>query len=703
MMSSNSTLEVHTYCPTFPVPNHFGLVETILIITGGILSTIAGIIICSTYLGVKELHKHPYSLIFRQTLFGCIASLTCLFGYSLLLSDLVMEESPCLVVVFWVSLGFSYFSLFLSYGFNALMSINLIYSIWKPFSDASSLSRFSWVIYLISCLSLMVTIFEIKVSNDDGTEPPFYYTLVTIMVLNLSLNLFALIFAGARVKTLGRAYDFQKKLIVQLSLYLGIFSFCYAVTLVDNILTALNPQMTTDLLKAITFFGITCNGFLNSIVWISSPYLRYCLKKRIWKATEGVPLLSYTAKDDFGMVHKIFRKNLLLCTLWGMREDIANLTDSYYVDSKNRKINQFVEMDVIKLSEHRVTPWTWERCDEVDDDLIVSNFTIISLCPYAFHNIRMRCGYPTHEYYKHLNPSTFVDYAMKHQKFSGGRSGSFFVYSPGKRLIIKTIPESEYRKMCQLMPYYYWHLMDNPHSLIVRILGCFEVQVFRSSLYVLVMENVFQGFNIQKIYDLKGSSIDRGGELPHTSKYGKDNDLRYPIDLNHEDAADLLTRIEIDTQLLANQNIMDYSLIVGIAKTLPDNYRKEFRGLLYQYGSPYKRTTDPQQRRWKKKRKRKKSSSEMDRKKKPDNMEGKRREEKEIEDKKQRREEGKSSDSTMRGKGTPSLSLSSLSLSFSFSLSFCLFSTLLSSLLSRSASTSCVSLFHSRSPSVLSD
>lgn len=108
-----------------------------------------------------------------------------------------------------------------------------------------------------------------------------------------------------------------------------------------------------------------------------------------------------------------------------------------------------------------------------------------------------------------------MDYAMKHQNFTMGRSGSFFVYSPGKKVIIKTIPEHEYRKMCQILPFYYWvlsalfvalpsqHIMDNPGSILVKILGCFEVKVYQSSIFVIVMENVFANFDVQKIYDLK--------------------------------------------------------------------------------------------------------------------------------------------------------------------------------------------------------
>lgn len=45
--------------------------------------------------------------------------------------------------------------------------------------------------------------------------------------------------------------------------------------------------------------------------------------------------------------------------------------------------------------------------------------------------------------------------------------------------------------------------MDNPGSILVKIFGCFAVRVYHSSIYVIVMENVFSGFDVQKMYDLK--------------------------------------------------------------------------------------------------------------------------------------------------------------------------------------------------------
>jgi hypothetical protein len=51
------------------------------------------------------------------------------------------------------------------------MSINLIYSVWKPFSDASEISRYSWIVYVAAGVLLAITSAEMKFWNSSGIEP----------------------------------------------------------------------------------------------------------------------------------------------------------------------------------------------------------------------------------------------------------------------------------------------------------------------------------------------------------------------------------------------------------------------------------------------------------------------------------------------------------------------------------------------------
>jgi hypothetical protein len=57
-----------------------------------------------------------------------------------------------------------------------------------------------------------------------------------------------------------------------------------------------------------------------------------------------------------------------------------------------------------------------------------------------------------------IQPELFLK-SLSNQKFSEGRSGSFFCFSPDKCFIIKTIPESEAKLLNKILPAYYqvWH------------------------------------------------------------------------------------------------------------------------------------------------------------------------------------------------------------------------------------------------------
>jgi len=178
-------------------------------------------------------------------------------------------------------------------------------------------------------------------------------------------------------------------------------------------------------------------------------------------------------------------------------------------------------------------------------------------------NICKLSGFEPKYLYESLMPRDFLRDAMKNQKFSEGKSGSFFVFSPDKRLIIKTIPESEFYSMERLLPSYYNHLRKYPESLLIRLLGAFEVTLGRTSVYVLVMANLFTR-SVEYKYDIKGSWVDR--KASPSSSVKKDNDLpqEFLVQLNGTNPHSFLQQIERDTQLLADHNIMDYSLLLGI-------------------------------------------------------------------------------------------------------------------------------------------
>ena len=53
-----------------------------------------------------------------------------------------------------------------------------------------------------------------------------------------------------------------------------------------------------------------------------------------------------------------------------------------------------------------------------------------------------------------LSPESFLG-NLQNQKFSEGRSGAFFCFSPNKNFILKTISHSEANVLKEILPSYY--------------------------------------------------------------------------------------------------------------------------------------------------------------------------------------------------------------------------------------------------------
>ena len=71
--------------------------------------------------------------------------------------------------------------------------------------------------------------------------------------------------------------------------------------------------------------------------------------------------------------------------------------------------------------------------------------------------------------------------------------------------------EREFLKFRSVLKDYFYHMKDNPDSLICRFFGlhkvCFADQTGKKrTLFLVIMNNVFKDFNVNEFFDLKGSS-----------------------------------------------------------------------------------------------------------------------------------------------------------------------------------------------------
>jgi 1-phosphatidylinositol-4-phosphate 5-kinase len=103
-----------------------------------------------------------------------------------------------------------------------------------------------------------------------------------------------------------------------------------------------------------------------------------------------------------------------------------------------------------------------------------------------------------------IQPELFLK-SLSNQKFSEGRSGSFFCFSPDKCFIIKTIPESEAKLLNKILPAYYQYIGNNPDSRLMRFYGLHAIKMhYGDQVFVIVMSNAFRTHRkIHERYDLK--------------------------------------------------------------------------------------------------------------------------------------------------------------------------------------------------------
>lgn len=161
------------------------------------------------------------------------------------------------------------------------------------------------------------------------------------------------------------------------------------------------------------------------------------------------------------------------------------------------------------------------------------------------------------------------------EKFTEGKSGSFFYFTHDFHFIIKTVTDSELVTMRQIAVPYFWHMKANPDTFLPRFFGLYRVRLAREQKFinVIVMDNIFHTTRklvMHRKFDLKGSTLGRRvvrGRLSSRDRYKgtlKDLDLQQKICVGADNKARILAQLHLDTDFLAQHRIMDYSLLLGI-------------------------------------------------------------------------------------------------------------------------------------------
>ncbi|XP_020223164.1 phosphatidylinositol 4-phosphate 5-kinase 4 isoform X2 [Cajanus cajan] len=155
---------------------------------------------------------------------------------------------------------------------------------------------------------------------------------------------------------------------------------------------------------------------------------------------------------------------------------------------------------------------------------------------------------------------------------SPGKSGSFFYLTNDDRYMIKTMKKAEAKALLRMLPAYYNHFRVFDNALVTKFYGLHCVKLTgtaQKKVRFIIMGNLFcSEYTIHRRFDLKGSSLGRITTKPESeiseTTILKDLDLNFIFRLQKSRFQEFCRQIDRDCELLEQEGIMDYSLLVGI-------------------------------------------------------------------------------------------------------------------------------------------
>ena len=149
---------------------------------------------------------------------------------------------------------------------------------------------------------------------------------------------------------------------------------------------------------------------------------------------------------------------------------------------------------------------------------------------------------------------------------SNSKSGQFFFYTHDRQYMIKTVSQAECKFLQHILPAYYAHVSQNPHTLLTKFFGMHRVKPHKKKQrHFLIMSSVFYTDKyIHTVFDLKGSTQGRSAtakEIRSGNPVYKDNDFvhqKVTLKLSPFKADQIEEQLARDVEFLRQLAIMDY-------------------------------------------------------------------------------------------------------------------------------------------------
>lgn len=367
--------------------------------------------------------------------------------------------------------------------------------------------------------------------------------------------------------------------------------------------------MKLDLGLAVTFAVVhSLRGVIDLVVWLWTfsigpmdvkdmwrrHKLRYSSSKKdlqvpVTTSTHlNTPLLTTGKKDN--LVNKALRRNAIYCINVGILDAVQLHIDrcrrTHRVGSVREPFSAQAMLELDQENQNDELARLYSNPNYRDQSLRkiqfpassshLKEFSFIDLEPRIFSTLREAYQISPRTYRKsfEIKNASDIDSSRMLEKFTEGKSGSFFYFTQDYRFIIKTVTNAEEKFLRKIAYSYYLHMKDNEDSLLARFFGLHKVRLAPEQRYitVVVMENILNSdrLKIHRKYDLKGSWVGRrslkgGQKLDRYKGTLKDLDLgEEKIFIGSDLKEQLMEQLRRDVAFLQRCRIMDYSLLLGI-------------------------------------------------------------------------------------------------------------------------------------------
>eukprot|EP00750_Incisomonas_marina_P027031 INCI6088.1.p1 GENE.INCI6088.1~~INCI6088.1.p1 ORF type:complete len:540 (-),score=86.25 INCI6088.1:111-1577(-) len=195
-------------------------------------------------------------------------------------------------------------------------------------------------------------------------------------------------------------------------------------------------------------------------------------------------------------------------------------------------------------------------------------FTGIDYAPRVFESIRQHFDIRSGHFAADMG-------RLGEGKEGEGKSKQLFFQTENGKYIIKTIKDLELDYFLSILGDYYYHMLANKNTLICRFYGLYSVtmpKLKRTFTFVVMSNNFDSPLHIPPTYhkfDLKGSTKNRlcSDEDMEDGYVGKDLNFESTLYVDADVKSKFMMQLKIDAWFLQGKNLMDYSLLLGIAPT----------------------------------------------------------------------------------------------------------------------------------------